>query len=42
MFVMSRTFLRDTVSPEDLRHALLEIARRSDRVEKELTRMDQY
>jgi serine/threonine-protein kinase len=42
MFVMSRTFLRDTVSPEDLRHALLEIARRSDRIEKELTRMDQY
>jgi serine/threonine-protein kinase len=42
MFVMSRTFLRDTVSPEDLRHALVEIARRSDHIEKELTRMDQY
>jgi eukaryotic-like serine/threonine-protein kinase len=42
MFVMSRTFLRDTVSPEDLRHALVEIARRSDRIEKQLTRMDQY
>ncbi len=42
MFVMSRTFLRDTVSPEDLRHAVVEIARRSDRIEKQLTRMDQY
>jgi eukaryotic-like serine/threonine-protein kinase len=42
MFVMSRTFLRDTVSPEDLRHALIEIARRSDRIEKQLTCMDQY
>jgi serine/threonine-protein kinase len=42
MFVMSRTFLRDTVGPEDLRHALLEIARRSDRIEKQLTHMDQY
>ncbi len=42
MFVMSRTFLRDTVSPEDLRNALIEIARRSDRIEKQLTCMDQY
>jgi serine/threonine protein kinase len=42
MFVMSRTFLRDTVGAEDLRHALVEIARRSDRIEKQLTRMDQY
>ena len=42
MFVMSRTFLRDTVRPEDLRHALIEIARRSDRIEKQLTCMDQY
>jgi serine/threonine-protein kinase len=42
MFVMSRTFSRDTVRPEDLRSAIIEIARRSDRIEKKLTRMDQY
>lgn len=42
MFVMSRTFARDTLRPEDLRGAILEIARRSDRIEKQLTRMDQY
>ena len=42
MFVMSRTFLRDTVGLEDLRNAIIEIARRSDRIEKQLTRMDQY
>jgi serine/threonine-protein kinase len=42
MFIMSRTFLRDSVRPEDLRNALLEIARRSDRVENLLTRADQY
>ena len=42
MFVMSRTFLRDTLSPEDLRNAVIEIARRSDRIEKQLTSMDQY
>ena len=42
MFVMSRTFSRDTLRPEDLRGAILEIARRSDRIEKQLTRMDQY
>ncbi len=30
MFVMSRTFSRDTVHPEDVRDALLEIARRAD------------
>ncbi len=42
MFVMSRTFLRDTVRPEELRDAMLEIARRADSVEKQLTRMDQY
>ena len=42
MFVMSRTFSRDTVRPEDLRGAIIEIARRSDRIEKKLTRMDQY
>jgi serine/threonine-protein kinase len=42
MFVMSRTFPRDTVHPEDIRGALLEIARRADHVEKQLTRLDQY
>ncbi len=42
MFVMSRTFHRDTLRPEDLRQALVEIARRSDRIEKQLTCMDQY
>ncbi len=42
MFVMSRTFLLDTVGLEDLRNAIVEIARRSDRIEKQLTRMDQY
>jgi serine/threonine-protein kinase len=42
MFVMSRTFARDTVLPEDLRNAIVEIARRSDRIEKKLTRLDQY
>jgi serine/threonine protein kinase len=42
MFVMSRTFLLDTVRLEDLRNAIVEIARRSDRIEKKLTRMDQY
>jgi hypothetical protein len=42
MFVMSRTFSRDTVRPEDLRGAIVEIARRSDRIEKQLTLMDQY
>jgi serine/threonine-protein kinase len=42
MFVMSRTFALDTVRPEDLRGAILEIARRSDRIERQLTRLDQY
>ena len=42
MFVMSRTFLRGHVRPEDLRDAIVEIARRSDRIEKQLTWMDQY
>ena len=39
---MSRTFLRDTVRPEELRDAMLEIGRRADSVEKQLTRLDQY
>jgi eukaryotic-like serine/threonine-protein kinase len=42
MFVMSRSFSRDSVRAEDLRSAIIEIARRSDRIEKKLTRMDQY
>jgi serine/threonine protein kinase len=42
MFVMSRTFLRNMVRPEELRDALVEIARRADSVEKQLTRQDQY
>jgi hypothetical protein len=39
---MSRTFLRDTVRPEELRDAMIEIARRADSVEKQLTRLDEY
>ena len=42
MFVMSRTFPRDTVRTEDVRDALVEIAQRHDLVEKKLTRQDQY
>lgn len=42
MFVMSRSFMLDTVRPEELRTAIVEIAKRSDRIEKQLTRMDQY
>lgn len=42
MFVMSRTFSLDTVHADDLRGAIVEIARRSDGIEKQLTRMDQY
>lgn len=42
MFVMSRTFPRDRVRPRELRDAILEIARRSDQIEDQLTRQDQY
>jgi serine/threonine-protein kinase len=42
MFVMSRTFLRDRVSTRDLRDAILEIARSSDRIEMQMTRLDLY
>jgi serine/threonine-protein kinase len=42
MFVMSRTFSRDNVCPADVRAALLEVARRSDRVEQMLTDGDVY
>jgi serine/threonine-protein kinase len=42
MFVMSRTFARDRVRTEDIRDALVEISRRADRIEQQLTRLDQY
>ena len=42
MFVMSRTFLRDRVRTQDLRDAILEIGRRSDRIEMQMTRLDLY
>ncbi len=42
MFVMSRNFPLDAVRAEDVRDAMLEIARRSDHIEKRLTRLDQY
>lgn len=42
MFVMSRTFARDRVRTEDIRDALVEIARRADRIEHQLTKLDQY
>jgi serine/threonine-protein kinase len=42
MYVMSRTFMRDTVRTEEVRDALLEIARRADYVEERMTHLDQY
>jgi eukaryotic-like serine/threonine-protein kinase len=42
MFVMNRTFARDLTCASDVRAALLEIARRSDRVEHQLTDADLY
>ncbi len=42
MFVMNRTFSRDHVCAADIRAAMLEIARRSDRVEEQLTNADLY
>ncbi len=42
MFVMNRTFARDHVGPADIRAMMLEIARRSDRVEQQLTNADLY
>lgn len=42
MFVMTRTFPRDHVCAEDVRAALLEIARRADRVEQQLSSADLY
>ncbi len=42
MFVMSRTFPRDRVRASEIRDAILEIARRSDQIEQQLTQLDQY
>jgi len=42
MFVMNRTFARDHVCALDIRAAMLEIARRSDRVEQQLTNADLF
>ncbi len=42
MFVMSRTFPRDRARAGDIREAILEIARRSDQIEQQLTQLDQY
>jgi serine/threonine-protein kinase len=42
MFVMNRTFSRDHVCAADVRAAMREIARRSDRVEQLLTNIDLY
>jgi eukaryotic-like serine/threonine-protein kinase len=42
MFVMTRTFPRGHVHPDDVRAALIDIARRSDWVEQQLTHADVY
>ncbi len=42
MFVMSRSYLRAHVDPADIRAALLEISRKSDWVEQQLTQGDVY
>ncbi|AGA26007.1 serine/threonine protein kinase [Singulisphaera acidiphila] len=42
MFVMTRAFARDLVCAADVRAALLEIARRADHVEMQLTNADLY
>lgn len=42
MFVMLRTFPGDRVRSSELRDAILEIARRSDQIEHQLTQLDQY
>ncbi len=42
MFVMTRTFPRGHVQPEAIRSALVDIARRSDWVEQQLTHADVY
>ena len=42
MFIMNRTFSVEHACPSDVRAALIEIARRSDRVEQQLTNADLY
>ncbi len=42
MFVMTRTFPRERINPMDVRAALVEIARRADSVEQQLTDADLY
>ena len=42
MLVMSRTFPRDRVRTSESRDAIMEIARRSDQIEQQLTQLDQY
>jgi serine/threonine-protein kinase len=42
MFVMTRNFPRDRVRSTELRAAILEIARRSDQIEQQLTQRDVY
>ena len=42
MLVMSRTFPRDRVRASEIRDAIIEIARRSDQIEQQLTQLDQY
>jgi len=42
MFVMSRTFPRDRARTSEIRDAIIEIARRSDQIEQQLTQLDQY
>lgn len=42
MFVMTRTLPHNRVRHGDLRAAILEIARRSDQIEQQLTRLDIY
>lgn len=42
MFVMTRTFPRDRIATVDVRAALLELARRADRVEQQLGDADLY
>ena len=42
MFVMTRTFPRSDVQPEAIRSSLVDIARRSDWVEQQLTHADVY
>ena len=42
MLVVSRTFLRDRVRTSEIRDAIMEIARRSDQIEQQLTQLDQY